>query len=527
MVASAVVCGVILGFLLGGLTQSTAWISLASGMVIGAMAFASTSKRKTPSLTPWDWLMFAVFAIASLRAFLWLIYRVGDEVRILSPYNLGDISLHIQFIRYLASGVSFWPESPILSGTPMVYPLGADLWNSLLLLIGVPLEQGLIWAGLAGAMVTAWALWRWGGAFAIAALLFNGGLAGFAIFQTGQISDFQSEMAWKNIFLTMFVTQRGLLYALPCGLLLLQAWREDFFGEGSKIPQSVQFLLYASLPLFNAHAFLFLSLTLASIFIFQPSSRRQLIVFVALALIPASIAAYFVTGYFSASSGLRWLPGWMQGSHGAIFWIANFGITLPLVVVLAWKGIIQGNASSRSFCIPALGVGVLCGFIAFAPWEWDNTKLMLWSWIACAPFLWELVLKPLPRLLSSGLCVILFFSGAVSLIGGLDGRHGYELSTRLELATARIALNDVPPGTRIAIDPQFNHPAILLGYPVVCGYEGHLWSHGLKYRDTWDKLALVLKQQPDWRQTAQEIGAKWVYLKGQKTIPVPPSNQSD
>jgi hypothetical protein len=200
-------------------------------MVIGAMAFASTGNRKTPSLTAWDWLMFAVFAIASLRAFLWLIFRVGDEVRILSPYNLGDISLHIQFIRYLASCVSFWPESPILSGTPMVYPLGADLWNSLLLLIGVPLEQGLIWAGLAGATMTAWALWRWGGAFAIAALLFNGGLAGFAIFQTGQISDFQSEMAWKNIFLTMFVTQRGLLYALPCGLLLLQAWKEYFFGD--------------------------------------------------------------------------------------------------------------------------------------------------------------------------------------------------------------------------------------------------------------------------------------------------------
>jgi hypothetical protein len=527
MVASAVVCGVILGFLPGGLTKTTAWISLASGIVIGVAAFASTGNRKTPSLTAWDWLMLTVFAIASLRAFLWLIYRVGDEVRILSPYNLGDISLHIQFIRYLASGVTFWPESPILSGTPLVYPLGADLWNSLLLLIGVPLEQGLIWAGLFGATMTAWALWRWGGAFAIAALLFNGGLAGLAIFQTGQISDFQSEMAWKNIFLTMFVTQRGLLYALPCGLLLLRAWKEDFFEDGSKIPRWIQFLLYATLPLFNAHAFLFLSLTLASIFIFQPSSRRQLIVFVALALIPASIAAYFVTGYFSASSGLRWLPGWMQGSHGAIFWIANFGITLPLLAVLAWKGIIQGSASSRSFCIPALGVGVLCGFIAFAPWEWDNTKLMLWSWIACAPFLWELVLKPLPRLLGSALCVLLFFSGAVSLIGGLDGRHGYELTTRQELATARIALKDLPLGARIAIEPQFNHPAILLGYPVVCGYEGHLWSHGLKYRETWDKLALVLKQQPDWRQTAQEIGAKWVYLKGQKIISVTPSNQTD
>ena len=44
-----------------------------------------------------------------LRAFLWLIYARGDEICVLSPNNLGDLSSISTLIRYLASGVAFWP----------------------------------------------------------------------------------------------------------------------------------------------------------------------------------------------------------------------------------------------------------------------------------------------------------------------------------------------------------------------------------------------------------------------------------
>jgi hypothetical protein len=110
--------------------------------------------------------------------------------------------------------------------------------------------------------------------------------------------------------------------------------------------------------------------------------------------------------------------------------------------------------------------------------------------------------------------VALFFSGAVSLVAGLDGRHGYELAKRSELAAAKKALRDVPPGTRIAVEPQFNHPVILLGYPVVCGYDGHLWSHGLHYQEPLAKLRTVLRRTGDWQNTARELGAEWVYWRG-------------
>ena len=513
LVAVAVSSAMGWAFTAGGLSATGAHLSIALGAMAAAFYAGFVREKIAPKPTAWDILLLAIFALASLRAFIWLIYSVGDEWRVLSPNNLGDISIHLQFIRYFASGVGFWPDSPILVGSPLVYPLGMDLWNSLLFLSGVPVERGLIWTGLIGSAFTAFTLWRWGGAFAIAALLFNGGLAGFAFFSTWTISDFQTELAWKNLFLTMFVTQRGLLYALPCGLLLLSAWREDFCGSGSGVPRTIQFLLYVTLPLFSAHAFLALSFILAGLFIFQPTSRKSLLIFVGASLLPASGAIYLVTGGFSATSGLRWLPGWMQADGGLQFWILNFGITLPLLLILLLMVAIRGDARSRSFCFPALGIFAIGFLFAFAPWEWDNTKMLIWAWLVCAPFLWQILIAPLPNTLRAILCAALFFSGAVSLIGGLDGRHGYKLINRSELAATEIALQKAPRGSRIAIDPDYNNPVILLGWPVICGYEGHLWSHGLDYKQQWQKLQNILKSRPGWKKDAIDLKTNWIFRK--------------
>src|SRR4029077_14214502 len=142
----------------------------------------------------------------------------------------------------------------------------------------------LIWTGLLGSLATFYAFYRWGGTFGVAGFLFNGGVAGFQIlnfFNTstfGKFSDYQgiSAIAWKSIPLSKFVTQRGLLYAIPAGLLLLWHWREQFFRIGavagvadpdtmvndrgcSPLPFWVELALYASMPLFHVHTFLALS----------------------------------------------------------------------------------------------------------------------------------------------------------------------------------------------------------------------------------------------------------------------------
>jgi hypothetical protein len=525
-VAVAVLCAALIAAGQAGLDAKTAAASLGAGFLTGIAAGWRSRDRNSPAFTPWDWLLVSIWALASIRAFMWVLYSVGGEWRVLSPHNLGDISLHIHLIRYFAGGASFWPESPILSGVQLTYPPGADLFNSLLLLAGIPAERGLVWAGLAGAAMCGWALWRWGGAFAMAAFLFNGGLAGFAFFQSGSIDDFQSAEAWKNVFLTMLIPQRGLLFAIPCGLLLLMSWRDEYFRSGTGIPVILRWLLYSVMPLFNLHAFIFLSLSLACFFLFASGSRAKVLFFTLSTVVPASIAVFLVTDGLGAAGGLHWNPGWMQEQGGAMFWFWNFGISLPLGILLIWQGLVRGDAEARAFTLLSIGVFILCSLVSFATWEWDNTKLILWAWIAAAPYVWSRVIFPWPALARAAVCVTLFFSGAVSLAGGLDGRHGYKLIDRSELDQMRKLLSNVPQGSRLAVHPEYNHPAILLGYPVVCGYEGHLWSHGLDYKETLKTLNEVLEKSPGWLEKASHIKAAWIVFPGATPliIEVPPAN---
>ena len=78
-VASSVLLAMVLGFQNGALTPAAALLALSGGFVIGAIAW--WRGRSTPSLPrPGGWAIAALvlFALFSLRAFLWLIVREGD-----------------------------------------------------------------------------------------------------------------------------------------------------------------------------------------------------------------------------------------------------------------------------------------------------------------------------------------------------------------------------------------------------------------------------------------------------------------
>ncbi|MEI6336999.1 MAG: hypothetical protein WCQ57_00265 [Verrucomicrobiota bacterium] len=513
-VFAEIITALALGFFCSGLNTPVAGFALGIGAIVGVAAWRSTHDDPAPRAGIWDAIALSAFALVSLRAFLWLIYLRGDEICVLSPNNLGDMSLHLNFIRYLASGVPFWPESPILTAAPLSYPLGADLFNSLIGVCGGNTLRALVWTGLGGAALTGYALWRWGGAFGLAAFLCNGGLLGFAVLRTWQIEDFQSEAVWKNFFLSMFITQRGLLFALPAGLLLLSAWREFFFRSGRRIlPPWLQGLLYAGMPLFSFHAFLFLSLILAAIFVGQKKSRRDVLVFVASAFLPATVCVVLVTGFFSASSGIRLEPSWILGGKGAMALLWNFGLTLPLVLILAVRLGRSQDADARAFVWAALMIFLICCAVIFTPWDWDNMKLMMWSWLVVAPYLWTNLIAGLHLPVRAAICFVLFFSGAVSLVGGLDARHGYTLARRSELDAWQHAIAGIPPGTRFACVPDYNHPLILLGRKVACGYEGHLWSHGLKFQKKLALLKSALAGQTAWPIAEPVLGVEWLALR--------------
>src|SRR5947207_2114082 len=292
----------------------------------------------------WFWLLAACFAIFAVRSFAWLIYYDGNEVKVQSVNNLGDLSLHLTYIRHFASGVPLWPDNPIEPFSKLRYPAGIDLFHALLTCLGVDVIRGLVWTGLIASLAAFYALYRWAGNFGIAAFLFNGGLASYAFLQTFSFQDYQgaNSIAWKSIPLAMFVTQRGLLYAFPAALLLLYQWRARFFpdynepartkppeseGEESAavvpvprrapLPLWLEVSLYATMPLYHSHTFIALSVVLAFLFVLGDRNVGKTTMLIAgLALLPATFCVWITTDYFHAGSFIKWQPGWVQGVPG-------------------------------------------------------------------------------------------------------------------------------------------------------------------------------------------------------------------
>jgi hypothetical protein len=660
----SVVSGLVLGMVGRGLNMPSAALALVCGAAFAVAAFLGTSdprvvekaasdrgsERKPRNGSPteeasnsrilaamrryrsvWFWAMAVFFAMFAVRSFCWLFYLDGSDYKIQSPNNLGDLSLHLTLIKTFANGVPLWPDNPIYVFSKLRYPAGIDLFNALLLLVHVDLITGLVWVGLVASLATFYGFYRWGGSFAVAGFLFNGGIAGFQFFKTWKFLDYQGTaadiahkpIAWKSIPLSMFVTQRGWLYAIPAGIVLFWYWREKFFRQnpvaggvdpGSPAPAEdagapaavtaggynkgplpfwVALSVYASMPLFNIHTFMALTVVLIfGLFLEAPSEikfivglvrsegssgfgrlishprrwpeifrgapiRSHAAAMLALALVPASLLVWLVTDHFRAASILQWHPGWAQDSpdlaapffrmggtanfgsattfgsllqktwNGVIapffqFWLPNFGLWVPLAMVLVglvgwriWKtGWRWGDRppADVAFVLPAVVIFGVGYFFKTAPWEWDNLKLMVWGYFLILPFLWSDMLGRWAFPERAAICIALFGSGFVSLLGGLSAGHpGFGLIERARLDRAGAAMRPLPMEARFAAYPTFNCPVLLQGRKVVAGYPGHLWTEGFDYGEVNNRLTALMNGAANWREAAQGLGVRYIF----------------
>ena len=526
-IASATVFGVLFSYSPWELTPRTSAVALFAGLLVCA-AFLWSRREAKPlktgsSISIMAICMSVLFLGFTLREFSQVIFVVNDSIRVLSRNNLGDMCLHLTHINYLGSSPRYWPANPIFAFDKLRYPIGLNLFNAELAQVGVEPQSGIILVALFGSLLALRALLLFNGPFGIAGFLFNGGLAGFLFFQSFVLRDYQQELAWKSIPLAMFVTQRGLLYAVPAGLLLLYHWRKTLFERrlDQGVPLWVEWLLYSTMPLFHLHTFLFLSFLVLWWFLFgDPNWRGHLLRLVLLSLVPAGLWVYCVTG-FSKTGAIAWKPGWMAESHQAAwwFWLENFGFFLPVSIVFAIYLCLPAKPLTRDakqmvqlFFFPSAFVFLCCAFVKFAPWEWDNSKLFFWAYLVMLFCLWEGVLRKLHPLARVPVFIGLFFSGFVSLIGGvLSDPGGFEIGRASEWRQVSDATRSFPPEALFAAYPTYNHPLLVSGHRVVMGFPGHLWSHGLNYRPIEIKLQSLMESEDGWQAMAKELGVDYLF----------------
>ncbi len=501
-VGSTTLVAAVLSILVGALVPLVGAASLALGALVSLLAVRACARLRTeqpPTPSAWDLAALGLLATLALRQFLFLLFEREGVVRTANAYNYGDLPLHITYIESLARGVHFWPENPIFTGERLRYPIGMDLWNAVLLQLGVPLAFGLVASGLVATLLLGFTLRRWGGALAIAGFVLSGGIGVGAL-------------AWLNLFLALFVTQRGFLFALPAGLLLLLSWRERILRRtGPGLPVWVEGLLWGLLPLFHLHTFLFVSVIFA-LWTVARSSWRESLGVLGFALGPASFGVFEVTDHFRAAALVGWAPGWVIGERNPwLFMLQNFGLLIPLVIAVSSLTVQRRLPEWRLAVLPAVAIWVALFFVKLAPWAWDNTKVMLWCYVLLLPSLGDLLAR-LATPWRAGLIVLWLAPGTSSVVAATFVLRSdlavYGVGERRAVCEV---VSHLPPDARVATKPIFNHPVALCGQPIVEGYAGHLWSHGIDARAVEARLRRLMLGLPGWEQAAQELDARYLF----------------
>ncbi len=471
-------------------------------------------------------LVFAAVAFVALRHFLFLYYRVDSEFRTLHPYNLGDLPLHIQYIRNMALGVDFPLRNPNFSIELLRYPFGIDLYDALWENLGVPMTSHLFLIGIFCSLASLVCLRLAGSWLAMVALFFSGGYVALA---KGSALDVQNLLAWKNLFLSMFITQRGFMWALPVGVLIIYFL---FLGARRK-PENpvhprtllIMGILWASLAFFHLHTFFVMSLMIFSVAIYRfilkksklkdlPGEMRK---YFFVWLWPFTIGTFFVLfslNFFKSPSVIHWQWGWTiePGQNLLSYLSINLG---PPLLLFAGVGIyLLRHRLKHLYFEYALSVVLFILFfnLMLAPWAWDNIKVLVWPYLALAILSYEVLRKHWAPWTQVLLLLSLSYGGLYALSEPqFSLAQHITLYSVLDLANAKAATQDLPVNAVFASGTTYNHELTTLGRSRAMGYEGHLWGHGISYAETKKKLFSLMSGEEHWLEMAHDLKVNYIY----------------
>jgi hypothetical protein len=526
--ATAGLSAAFLAVAIGALSPAISAVGLGLGVVVGWRATRAVPEIALEPMSRASAFAVAVFVAACARQFLAVCFEANGMLLTQLPNNYGDLPLHWTYVSFFARGPSFWPVNPIAAGDRLRYPLGVDLLTAMLVQMGIGMPTLLRAMGLLAGLLAAYALYLWGRGFATAAFLFSGGWAGLHFTARGWPTDSPDALAWKNLFLALFVPQRGLLFALPAGLLLLWSWRRRWLRAETGLPPWTLGLLWGALPIFHLHTFVFVSM-IAAVWALAARRVREALPVLGYAFLPAAWGAFEVTDRFRAAALVWWKAGWVMGPQApvALFLASNFGfwlLAVPAAVVLAAR---RRDREGLLTLVPGLLLFGLLFFLMLAPWDWDNTKVMVWSFLLVLPATFELALRRLPIAARAAAIVLLVLPGVVSVVRtALPPPFQYVVADVLELREVCAAVRALPTGVRVATSQTFNHPIALCGQPIVAGYEGHLWSHGIPREPLESRLAAVMEGRPEWSDAARELGAGAIFWGPREAAAFPTSTRA-
>lgn len=466
-------------------------------------------QRMWPGRKSWvESLVIAFLGLVAYRHFLWLFFPIDHAIATLNPNNLGDLPLHVNYIELIKHGARFPPMNPEFGREVLRYPLGADLFSSVLCSLGLPLSGMFFVTGVLFTLLTLVLLSAYAGWLGIVAFFLSAGTQG---------------ASWRNLFLNVFTTQRGIQMALPMGLLLLVATRRKIFLRAD-VPIWVQGLLgviWGFLPLVHIHSFLAVSLMIALSNFSTDGWAGVKKIFTGkifqIAFLPALYFLILSADFGQKAQVIHWEWLWGEKKNGVLeFILGNFYLWSLIPFLCFWKirdaKTPQNLQRGKEFLFYFL-LFVLFLNLMLAPWAWDNIKVLIWPFLGMAQVAYLLFAKDFKDWQKCLFIAAFCFFGIQTTLQSLakPARQSVTLYRQLELGFAKGALKGTSADAIFAAAQDYDHPLTYFGKIRDLGYDGHLWTHGIDASGQKDKHQRLLRGDESWEALARDLKIDFIY----------------
>lgn len=497
----------------------------------------------------------------------WLFSRVvmfyPDGLHTAPANNFGDLPFHFGVITSMAYGENLPPQNPIFAGMKFTYPFLIDFLTAFFIRCGADWRAAFLVPNLALALSLVCVVElmarritnnRLAGWIAPVIFLFNGGLGFINFFR--QMAEFfadpeqaklglvhfvthlpnaytmnadlawgggQIPLRWGNVFTTLLIPQRSMLFGLPFVALIILLWwmalgEQDRGGQGS-LRRRYLFaagILAGLLPMLHAHGFFSVAIAcvpMALLFF----SIDWLAFFVPMGVLAAPQALY-LSGTQVKNELFKLKFFWEAGeSNPLLFWAANAGLFILLLAICLLANRLA-TMRQVTFYLPMLLWFIVPNVIKLAPWDWDNIKVLVYWSLGSVTFV-ALVLALLLahrwkalKLLGAALLIVLTLSGAIDVVRALSPVENVPLFGQAELEVAELIRQRTPPRAVILHAPIHNSVVALTGRQSVMGYPGHLWTHGIAYGQREASVKAIFRGGTDSARPLVELGIEYVVI---------------
>lgn len=448
--------------------------------------------------------------VASFIGYIWLTQALAisvDGFKTGGSGMYGDSALHAAYTSRLVTG-EFPIQNPLFADRILVYPLANDLLSATLKLTGLnfnlafSLPQILFLLGFLTLFYQVCRKFTSDLGFVISLLILFLGWGIGAIFflnewtTTGRdfwqflthdyTDNSQYNLYFRNILTGLVLPERSFLPGLFLGVLMFFNFLEYFANKKLSF-LIINGVILGTLPFWHTHTFIFFLIVglIFAVWLMRENFKKTLVDFFLMSVVILVMTIPFLFLFFSSHQLTNFLHtslGWQNGNENILlFWFKNSFLTIPLAMLGFWFV----KRDQKIFFVPAFVVFIIANLVIFQPWDWDNIKLLSWSFIFFAILVGFLLAKyaqkgVVARTIVGVIILASCASGFLSL--ALQLKNRYIIYDKSDIDLADWARQSTKVDEIFLIEPLPNHPIPgLSGRLVYLGYPGHLWVHGINY----------------------------------------------